>query len=301
MPLLGTSSPTEQEERKPLQRRGRALFPVCANAKCSSGWLHVWRSHSTPIIEGGWTCSYSCTRARIAELVHRERTGHTQTAGMHRHRVPIGLVLLTEGWISRDDLRRGLSAQKAGEAVRLGTWLIKHCGLEERRVTQALSIQWNCPILPIDREHKTPVISAVPRLFLETFGCLPLRSSATGILYIAFDDRIDHSLTLAIERMSGLRVESGLIDSSEFRSAHRSILAARFPRARMVEASGIEAMVDALTAIVEREKPFQTRIVRVHGFYWLRVWKEPTSLEPKHDISAPKGVEDVISSLTHFQ
>ena len=93
------------------------------------------------------------------------------------------------------------------------------------------------------------MISAVPRLFLETFGFLPLRSSATGILYIAFDDRIDHSLTLAIERMSGLRVESGLMDSSEFRCAHRSLLAARFPRARMVEASGIEAMVDALTAI----------------------------------------------------
>jgi len=299
MPLLKTTV-VEQNRSAVQKRRGKALFPTCANTKCASGWLQVWRSRTAPVIEGGWSCSPGCTRVRIAELVHREQTEHARAAGIHRHRIPIGLVLLTEGWITRDQLRKGLHAQKAGEGVRLGSWLTEHCGLAERRVTQALSIQWNCPILAIDREHTTPAISVVPRLFLETFGCLPLRLSDSGILYIAFEDRIDHSLALAIERMSGLRVEAGLVDGSEFRHAHSSILTTRFPRARIVEASTVEAMIDVLTAIVEREKPVQARIVRVRGSYWLRAWKTPDPLESGQHKSA-REVEDVVCSLTHFQ
>jgi len=301
MPVLDAGLTGQEESSLLQQRRGKTFFPACANTRCLSGWLHVWRSRTVPVVEGGWLCSPGCTRVRLAELIHRERTEHTRTAGVHRHRVPIGLVLLTEGWISRDQLRRGLSAQKAGDSVRLGNWLIENCGLEERRVTQALSIQWNCPILAIDKAHKAPMISIVPRLFLETFGCVPLRLSATGILYIAFEDRIDHSLTLAIERMSGLRVEAGLVNGSEFRHAHAAILAARFPRARIVEASNVEAMIDALTAIIEKDKPQQARIVRVHGSYWLRVWKGSGSLESEQYLDPSKGVEDVICSLARFQ
>jgi len=302
MPVLDERIRPREAEEPFQKRRTAAMFPACVNPHCTSGWLHLWRSRSSPVIESGWSCSPGCTRVWVAELVQRERMGHSQRAAMHRHRVPIGLVLLTERWISHSDLRKGLDAQRAGASVRIGAWLMEHCGLEERRITQALGIQWNCPILTIGRDHKTPEMSLVPRIFLETFGILPLRLSGTGVLYVAFEDRIDHSLTLSIERMTGLRVEAGLVSCSEFLRAQKSILAARFPRTRLVEASSTEAIVDALTAIVEKEKPLQARIVRVHGFYWLRLWSKSLrgSSADTHVLSS-NDIQDVVCSLARFQ
>jgi hypothetical protein len=301
MPVLDKSPAKQELQEPPAKKRTNAWFPVCANPKCASGWLHVWRRRTSPIIEGGWSCSVECTRALIADLLHRERIGYSRPAAMHRHRIPIGLVLLTEGWVSHKQLRSALEAQKSGAHVRVGAWLMEHCGLEERRITQALSIQWNCPILELDDELAAPAVSVLPRLFLETFGFLPVRLSAAGILYIAFEDRMDHSLTLAIERMTSLRVEAGLVNGSEFRSARNSVLTARFPRVRLVEAASMEAAVDALTAIVEKSRPLQVRVVRVHDFYWFRLWKQSGHSLLAGQSAFPEGVEDVICSLVSFQ
>lgn len=313
MPLLNKQLSARDAAEATPSRSASALFPVCVNRRCNTGWLHVWRSRTAPVVEGGWSCSPACTRARIAELVHREREGHDQPAALHRHRIPIGLVLLQEGWITHDQLRRALEAQRAGSAGRLGAWLMEQCGLEERRVTQALSIQWNCPILTFDQERAGVAFSLVPRIFLDTFGFVPLRLLTAGILYIGFEDRIDHSLTLVIERMTGLRVEAGLVSGSEFRRARESVLTARFPRTRIIEAVNSEAMVDALVRLVEREKPVEARIVRVHGFYWLRLWKAlgrsgaslpTTAVDGIADGSADwiaNRMEDVISSVARFQ
>ena len=292
---------TKQELHEPSKRgRTPAFLPVCANPGCASGWLHVWRSRTAPMIEGGWSCSPGCTRARIADLIHREHKGHYQAATIHRHRVPLGLVLLAEGWITHEQLKKALDEQRAGAAGHIGAWLMEHCGLEERRVTQALSIQWNCPIFALDQEHTIPAISLTPRLFMDTFRFFPLRLSSAGILYIAFEDRIDHSVTLALERMTGLRVEAGLVNGSEFRHTHNSLLEARSPVTRMIEAASIDAIVNALTRLVEKEKPLDARLVRLHDFYWLRLWKE-LEQSPRALSSTPDRIEDVICYLTVFQ
>lgn len=301
MPVLGKRWTAAEVQETSLGERSAALFPACANPACASSWLQVWRNRKTPVIEGGWVCSPACTAARIAELLHRERNGHTETMVMHRHRIPIGLVLLAEGWITHDQLRRALEAQRAGAEGRIGTWLMKNCGLEEHRVTQALSIQWNCPIFWHKREQLDGAVSMVPRLFLDTFGFFPVRLSNAGILYIAFEDRIDHSLTLALERMTGLKVEAGLMSSSEFQLAHERLLTAKFPRARLIEAASVEAMVNALTRLVEKEKPAEVRIVRVHGFYWFRLWKHSGASQADLHPVAMDAFEDVICSLTRFQ
>ena len=54
----------------------------------------------------------------------------------------------------------------------------------------------------------------MPRLFVDAFGALPLRVAAGKILYLGFEDRLDPVLALAVERMTGLRVESGLVQES---------------------------------------------------------------------------------------
>jgi hypothetical protein len=76
----------------------------------------------------------------------------------------------------------------------------------------------------------------VPRLFVDAFGALPLRVAAGRLLYLGFEDRLDPVVALAVERMSGLRVESGLVQESLFGPAHARMLSAKFPAVELIEA-----------------------------------------------------------------
>ena len=64
----------------------------------------------------------------------------------------------------------------------------------------------------------------VPRVFVEEFGVLPLRVAGQRILYLAFEDRLDASAALAVEQMTELKVESGLMDGAQFREARAMLL-----------------------------------------------------------------------------
>ena len=133
-------------------------------------------------------------------------------------------------------LREALEAQKAAGAGRLGHWLVRQQGVSEQLVTRALGLQWSCPVLPMDFHDAEALAALLPRLFVDAFGALPLRVAAGKLLYLGFEDRLDPVLALAIERMTGLRVESGLVQGSLFRPAHARMLDARFPPVELIEA-----------------------------------------------------------------
>ena len=67
--------PAEVGENVPAEIRSRAArqgwLETCANPGCRTGWLHLWRSRSSPVFEAGWTCSADCTRVRVAAAVRR--------------------------------------------------------------------------------------------------------------------------------------------------------------------------------------------------------------------------------------
>jgi hypothetical protein len=302
MPFLAQSF---EDERTRTETGPSSLLPECANPSCSSGWLHLWRRRRVPVIEGGWLCSPACTQVRVQELVNREFRDAMPAPETHRHRIPLGLVMLSAGWITHDQLKKALQAQKAGAKERIGEWLVKHCGLEEQRVTQALSLQWNCPIFSRPTGQTGFRSSPIPRIFVETFGILPLRLSATGILYAAFEDRVDHSLTLALERMTGLRVEVGLLGESDFHRHSQGVLSMAYPRARLMEARSARDMSGLLARLLEKEKPVDARLVRVHDFFWLRLWKGEQSrsekdLSPASDLLSG-NTQDVICSVTALE
>jgi len=278
-------------------RRPSRAFPVCSNPRCASGWLQLWRKRRAPIVEGGWLCSPACTRSRIEDLLQREQF-EAHPVSTHRHRIPIGLVLLTQGWITHRHLKDALEAQRRGANMRLGEWLVANRGLDEARLTQALGLQWSCPVFSLEKHGSGLPITIVPRLLTESFGFVPLRLTATGILYLAFEDRIDHSLTLAIERMTGLRVESGLLSVSEFRRAQQHLTQGRFAPTRMIEAGNLELLAGAFTRHVEKRQPAEARLVRLHDLFWLRLWHRTD--DPAPNSAQSRGVEDIIGSVVRF-
>lgn len=251
------------------------ILPNCSNPHCRTGWLHLWRRREAPIFEGGWCCSPACTGVRVAAAVGREMDARGTAGENHRHRVPLGLTMLEQGWITQKDLRAALAAQRAAGAGKLGQWLVRQQSVSEELVTRALGLQWGCPVLGMEPHTPEGLTALVPRLFIDAFGALPLRIAAGKILYLGFEDRLDAALALAVERIAGLRVESGLVEESLFRPAHARMLEARFPPTELIEAATEQALAVAMTRALERARPIEARLARVHDCLWLRMWLRP--------------------------
>jgi hypothetical protein len=288
MPVLSHASALAEHTSHAAQ-----AFPVCANPRCASGWLHLWRKRRVPVVEGGWLCSPACTRSRIEDLLRREHA-EAHPPSVHRHRVPIGLVLLNQGWATHEQIKDALGAQRNGSRLRLGEWLVVNRGLDEAHLTQALGLQWSCPVFSLQKQSGGLPVTLVPRILSETFGFIPLRLSSSGVLYLAFEDRIDHSLTLAVERVTGFAVESGLLCAPEFRKAWQIAQQHRLAPMRLIEAGSFALLAEAFTRQVEKRKPTNARLVRLHDLFWLRLWR------PATDASRASECEDIVGSVARF-
>lgn len=271
--------------------RRAAWFPICANPGCRASWLRLSRNRSTPIFEGGWCCSPECTRAQIEAALRRDMGSRLAGPEAHRHRVPLGLSMLEQRWITADQLRCSLAAQRQAGTGRLGHWLRRQ-GVSEGLIARALGLQWSCPVLSLEVHPPEPLTALLPRLFVDAFGALPLRVAAEKILYLGFEDRLDPGLALAVESMTGLRVESGIVEESGFRRAHARALEARYPAVELVEAVSETALAGVMAKAIERAGPAESRLVRVHDCVWLRMVLRPGSGPvPAHD-----AVRDLIGS-----
>ncbi len=279
--------------RNPWSPSLNSVLANCANRACKSGWLHLFRSRSGPVFEGGWTCSPACTLAQVTTAVRREGSAEHVAAGRHPHRIPLGLGMLERGWITPPQLRSALEAQREAGEGRLGSWLVQQTGISEQQVARALGLQWGCPVLSADQHDPEAMATAMPRLFLEAFGGLPLRLAAGQILYLGFDERPDPVVALALERMLGLRVEGGVVRDSLYQGIRERMLQAGFAPCTLMEAAAESAMIRILVEALERARPVQSRLVRLYDCLWLRMWRrEQASALPNR-----QEVEDVVCSL----
>jgi hypothetical protein len=80
---------------------------------------------------------------------------------------------------------------------------------EEHLVTRALACNGTAPVLPLDFHDPEAMAPGAAAAFRRRLCGLPLRVAAGQILYLGFEDRLDPVVALAIERMTGLRVEAG--------------------------------------------------------------------------------------------
>jgi hypothetical protein len=199
----------------------------------------------------------------------------TATASaLHHHRVPLGLLMLSQGWITHPQLRRALEAQRQNGTGRIGEWLIAECGLEAEQITRGLSLQWSCPVLSIEGFSPEVMAMVMPDIFVAKFGLMPLRIAGGRILYVAFEDHLDASASLAIERMTGLKVESGILNEVQFRVAQSRLLECERVETKLEAVSDRDTLSGRITAILEQAQPVASRLVRIHHYYWLRLWLE---------------------------
>lgn len=271
---------------------------VCGNPGCTWGWMRFWKDRRRPMFEGRWGCSRECLKAMVEAAVRRAEGegGTAEGEAAHRHRMPLGLVLLAQGWITHPQLQHALEVQRRAGRGRIGRWLVEECGLKEDRVTRALSMQWSCPVLGLEGFEPEEMALLAPLVLVERLGMVPLRVAGERILYMAFEDKLDASAALAMERMSGLKVESGMVAEGELAAARRLLCGCRFVQAvsERVEEAGMVA--DKVAAALNEVRPRASRMVRVREFYWLRMWLESGAMRTEEG-GAPGSGEDVMDRV----
>ena len=251
---------------------------TCANMQCETTWTAPWRNRKRPIFEGQWGCSGRCV-LELVRLAIRRETGDTihDVPLQHRHRIPLGLLLLSEGWITHSQLQHGLRIQRECGG-RIGEILVSECGVDPDRITRGLSLQWSCPVLDTSAFSPRAMALVAPSIFIHQFGMLPIRVAGSKILYLGFEDRLDAASALALEQMTGLKIESGLVETKGYEAARRALLESEGVPLREESCDERDAMASRVTAILEQKQPVAAKIVRLHHYYWLRLWLEPSAI-----------------------
>ncbi len=186
--------------------------------------------------------------------------------------------MLAQGWITHAQLRKALEMQRESGTGRIGEWLVSECNVDAEQITRALGMQWGCPVLKTEGFSPEEMALVMPRLFVERFGVVPIRVAGSRILYLGFGDRLNASIALALEQMTGLKVESGVVDGTQLETARQRLLACEEVEVRMETAGDKDGMAARITAILEQKQPIASRLVRFQEYYWLRVWLESGAL-----------------------
>src|SRR5262249_34484580 len=154
-----------------------------------------------------------------------------------------------------------------------------------------------CPVLMGSPHDPITMAAVLPRLLVDHFGAVPLRLAGRSLLYVAFEDKIDRCLILAIERMLGLKVEAGVLRDSEFRRVRQEALKASFPKTRLLEATSMRGLVHAVATMLEERRAFHSRIVRIHNYFWLRIRRHSVATDDKKVLPTGENVEDMVCAL----
>jgi hypothetical protein len=129
--------------------------------------------------------------------------------------VPLGLLMISRGQLTNQQLRSALEAQQGGGRQRLGEWLEKLGFATEQQVTTALAQQWACPVLTSKASCDPRCARLLPYHLLETSQILPVQFvPSTRMFHLAFCDGIDYGALYGIEQMLDCRTQACLAPRS---------------------------------------------------------------------------------------
>jgi hypothetical protein len=187
----------------------KSLLRRCTNPACPRREAkRIWTLSSPKGIQflERWYCGTECLSAPLQEECGR-LLGAAQTFERPKHRLPIGLFLVSKGVITAEELDEALRLQRENAPRRLGYWLRQIGAVSPDQLAAALAVQWACPTFPLEgRSEYLQCAQLMPLVLLESEQMLPVHySSETNVLYIALADRVDYSTMFAIEKILDCR------------------------------------------------------------------------------------------------
>ncbi len=119
----------------------------------------------------------------------------------------LGDILLSHGWVDRDELRRASLPDEKLPGERLGDTLLRLNLASDDNVREALAIQYRLPFLRVTRRHvDREVLHLLPREFVVSSRIVPMFRVA-GTLTAAVDDPTNLWAIDEAARLSGCEVQ----------------------------------------------------------------------------------------------
>jgi hypothetical protein len=261
----------------------RRWTETCGNEDCRTGWLQLWRSRAHTRFEGRWACSSACMEQMIARSVCAEVESWESVRAERALRMPLGLILLSRGWISHAELQNALAAQRRAQQGRIGEWLQDLSGISEETIAKALAIQWSCAVLP----EGCAGLELAPELMPDFLECryelLPVRQGSEGAIFLAGRCRAERAAARALERMLGCAVSVAFVEDRTWKRSPP--VPAKDGDLLPLDADGAVATI---ARCIESARPRDARLVRMHDHLWLRLWvRHRNASEQLRDIVLP--------------
>ena len=198
-----------------------SLLSVLALERCHNPYCryHTARSRLVPgrgiTFNEEWFCCPSCFEAGVATQCASFLADMAPPTPPKAHRMPLGLLMLSRGWIDLATLRRGLQEHAAGKG-RIGEVLRRMGAVTEQQVTSAVAAQWQCPVFPLrDRPGALQYAQNLPLGLLERYRALPIHFVASNrLLLVAFAQEVSSTLLYATQEMLGCTAEACIADES---------------------------------------------------------------------------------------
>jgi hypothetical protein len=224
-------------------------------------------------LDGHWFCTTECFEQALASVVAQFLLGKTQPLAKS-HRVPLGLLMLSRGFVDNEQLKKALKAQKDSGTGRVGEWL-RHMGaVSEEQVTQILGLQWSIPVFPLKESRRfLECAHLVPFPLLEVAEMIPVHHIPTSQhLYVAFVDRINYSALYALEKMLDCHTEPCLAVQSHIIQALNELRGRPRPVEILVDnVSDPWQMAGTILAHVARLSATDVRVSGFDNFIWARI------------------------------
>jgi hypothetical protein len=194
-------------------------FRNCGNPSCehrSDRWSVWFRRSGGIYLQGQWYCSPDCFE-QAAQTTFIRLLPTAESNKVRKHRIPIGLLLLSRGVINGEQLKHALALQREKGGGRIGKFLQQIHAASEREITDGLAAQWGCPVYPLGSAREfLHCASLLPLILLDTGHMLPVHYlPLQQILYLAFVEGVDRTTLYAVEQMLRLRTIPCIVSESE--------------------------------------------------------------------------------------
>jgi hypothetical protein len=213
----------------------------------------LWRATPSVQLHGSPFCFPECLEGELRRRL--QHTSVTRREQANSCRVPLGLLMLSRGELTTEQLQQALEVQKKTGTGRIGEWLQQLGYARDVTVAAALASQWSCPVV---RTVPAGVgTCTIPFYLLKNFGMAPVHFSSDRLmLHMAFADKIDHRALFAIEQMMKCKTEACLTTRAEIDGA----------LVRMEEQnSGSEKLFEGISDPGERTRIISSYISTLHA------------------------------------
>jgi hypothetical protein len=222
------------------------------------------------LLDSRWACSAGCLEA--AALARLEHLCAIRIPAP-QHRVPLGLLMLSRGYIDEQQLQTVLITQRDAGGGKLGSWALKLQFVTERQLLNALSLQRSCPVLALQTPPDFACVELLPWTLLRSLRVTPLRFvRSTRLLYLAVCEGIEHTSLAAIERILHCRVVPCLVTDREVDRWLESESRTKAPRVLVFDkTSGATEMAQVTSSYAIRLGADEVQIVRCGSYGWVRL------------------------------